>query len=125
MKDLIIKQTKDTLGITCHYKDAKIRMEGISYPEDAIDFFDPVYDWIESYIQEVQKNIKLEFIINYLNSSSTKCFFDFFEMLDEYHNAQHQVTIDWYYKKNDIDIKETGEEFSEDLKIKFNIIEFE
>ncbi|MDN5304875.1 MAG: hypothetical protein PWP46_1761 [Fusobacteriaceae bacterium] len=67
--------------------------------------------------------ITLELFIDYLNTSSSKCMIDIFDLLETYYLNGGKVLVKWYYKKNDRNILETGEEFKEDLEIPFEIIE--
>jgi hypothetical protein len=121
MKNLKIEKTKYTLEIDFDGTTGNLNMSGSSYPENAIDFYKPITDWIETFIKEEQKPIILNFRLNYLNTSSTKCILDVFEILEEY-NEENEVTVNWYYEAEDEDILETGEEMGEDMDIPMNFI---
>jgi hypothetical protein len=121
MKDLKIEKTKYTLEINFNGTTGILNMEGSSYPENAIDFYKPITNWIEDFIKEVKKPITLNFKLNYLNTSSTKCILDIFEILEEY-NEKNKVVVNWYYEEDDEDILETGEEMGEDIEIPMNFI---
>jgi len=121
MKNLKIEKTKYTLEIDFDGTTGNLNMSGSSYPENAIDFYKPITDWIETFIKEEKKPITLNFRLNYLNTSSTKCILDVFEILEEY-NEENEVTVNWYYEAEDEDILETGEEMGEDMDIPMNFI---
>ena len=121
MKDLKIEKTKYTLDIDFDGTTGVMNMGGSSYPENAIDFYKPIINWIESYIKEENKPLTLNFRLNYLNTSSTKCILDIFEILEEY-NEDNEVVVNWYYEEDDEDILETGEEMGEDMDIPMNFI---
>ena len=124
MNNLIINANKDTLSIRCDSTSGLIEMTGTSYPQDAADFFNPVFDWLESYIQKVAGSIKLNLYIDYLNTSSTKCLFDFIDRLEDYYKTGHTVQVFWYYEPHDEDIKETGLEFQEDMELPFVLLAY-
>lgn len=124
MKNLIINAHKDTLNINCNSTTGVIEMTGTSYPQDAADFFNPVFDWLENYIHQLAKQITLNLYIDYLNTSSTKCLFDFIDRLEDYHKAGNTVQVFWYYESHDEDIKETGLEFQEDMELPFTVIAY-
>lgn len=106
-------------------KDTGImEMSGSSYPENALDFFGPIIEWIKDYISQVKKQVILNLKINYLNTSSTKCILDIFEILEHYHQDEGPVTINWYYAEDDEDIKETGEELGEDIDLPIVFISY-
>jgi hypothetical protein len=124
MNDLILNPSRDTLSIICNYQTGMIELEGISYPQDAADFFNPIYEWLEIYIEQVGGSITLNLRINYLNTSSTKCLFDFIDRLEEYYKEGKEVKINWYYEQDDEDIRETGLEFQEDMELPFELLAY-
>lgn len=125
MKDLIINAEKDTLSVACHYEAGVIKLEGVSYPADAAEFFNPIFEWLETYIEQVGGAIVMNLFINYLNTSSTKCLFDIIDRLEEYYKDDNKVQINWHYEKDDEDIKEIGLEFQEDLRLPFHVLSYE
>lgn len=120
MDNLKVEKTKYTMGIDLNKDSGILEMAGSSYPENALDFFNPIINWIKDYIADIKKPILMNIKLNYLNTSSTKCILDIFEILEQYHKAGGDVKINWYYEKDDEDIKETGEELSEDFN--FSIV---
>ena len=102
-----------------------LEIEGSSYPENALDFFAPVIKWVEDYISgrcfKIEMNIRLE----YFNTSSSKALLDIFDILNECYNKGIEAKVRWYYKSGNESIYESGEEFSEDLELPFEIIEVE
>ncbi|MDD1617858.1 MAG: DUF1987 domain-containing protein [Methylococcaceae bacterium] len=124
MNNLTISAGKDTLSIECDSATGIIKMSGISYPQDAADFFNPVFDWLESYINEISGQVILNLYIDYLNTSSTKCLFDFIDRLEDYYKSGNVVQVNWYHEPHDEDIKETGLEFQEDMELPFAVLAF-
>ena len=124
MNNLTINAGKDTLSIHCDSETGVISMVGISYPQDAADFFNPVFDWVESYIREIVGQITLNLHIDYLNTSSTKCLFDFIDRLEHYYKEGNDAQVNWYHEDHDDDIKETGLEFQEDMELPFTLIPY-
>lgn len=101
-----------------------LEMKGASYPEDAIGFFEPIMQWIEQYIKEEKKPITLDIKLSYINSSSSKCFIDIFELLQEYYENNGTIKVNWYYEEDDDEIKEAGEELFEDIEFDYELVEF-
>lgn len=124
MNDLTISAGKDTLSVFCNFDSGLIEMEGISYPQDAAEFFNPVFEWVEKYIDNNGNGLIMNLRINYLNTSSTKCLFDLIDRMEEYFKAGNETEVNWYYEEDDEDIKETGLEFQEDMDIPFNLIPY-
>ena len=124
MNDLTLIPNKDSLSVVCNYQTGVIELEGVSYPQDAAEFFNPIYEWLENYIDQVGGAIILNLRINYLNTSSTKCLFDFIDRLEEYYGTGKKVKINWYYEQEDEDMKETGLEFQEDMELPFELLPY-
>lgn len=124
MNDLIIQAGKDTLSVNCNAQTGFIEFEGISYPQDAAEFFNPVFEWLEEFIEVIDQPITMNLRINYLNTSSTKCLFDFIDRMEDYFKEGNEVKINWYYEEGDEDIKETGLEFQEDMELPFELFPY-
>jgi hypothetical protein len=124
LENLDIAKTKDTLEIHFDVETGILSLEGASYPENPIDFFEPIYRWIKRYTSEIGKTITVNVKINYLNTSSSKCIIDFFELLEEYHQERGVVKINWYYEEDDEDMLETGTELCEELKLTYKLIPY-
>lgn len=124
MEHLKMENTKYTVKVDFNADTGVLLLEGASYPENASEFYQPIFDWIKQYTTEIKKELALNLKLNYLNTSSTKCMLDIIDLLEEYFNEGGIVNINWYYEENDEDILETGEEFSEDTNVPINLISF-
>ncbi|MCB5250789.1 MAG: DUF1987 domain-containing protein [Candidatus Cloacimonetes bacterium] len=123
MENLYIEGSKFTMEVNYNAETNLCIMKGNSYPEDAINFFEPLNEWLEQYIEEINKPLTMEIQLYYLNSSSSKCFMDIFDILDEYQEDGGSVLVKWFYERNDDEIREAGEELLEDMSFKFEYIE--
>jgi len=100
-------------------------LTGSSYPENSLEFFKPIVQWVKDFLALTKDDVRINIRLNYLNTSSTKCLLDIFEMLDGFHKAGGSIKMFWYYAKDDEDIMDTGEELCEDFDfpITFEIYE--
>jgi hypothetical protein len=115
MENLTIEATKYTPSILLDAKDGVIEMRGKSYPENTFEFYKPVLAWLEEYFQTNPKKLVVRFEIIYFNSSSSKLFFDLFDILEE--NAQAcEIAVEWIYDAENESAQEAGEEFIEDFE---------
>lgn len=112
------------MGIDFNKDTGILEMAGSSYPENALEFFTPIIRWIKDYISSIKESVTLNIRLNYLNTSSTKCILDIFEVLDQYHKTGATVKLNWYYAKDDEDIMETGEELGEDFDFPISFISY-
>lgn len=118
MKIITIKKTEFTPLISLDAKKHTHEIRGDSYPENSIEFYEPVVEWIEKYVKQLKKSEKALFNleITYFNSSTSKILMDIFDILEESASEGKDIEVIWYYdKENDVAL-ECGEEFKEDLK---------
>jgi len=124
MDNLYIPPTKSSMEVHFDKDTGILEMKGASYPENALDFFGPVNEWIRKYISEINKPMILNIYLNYLNTSSTKCLLDIFEVFEQYHYSGGSLKINWYYAEDDEDIMETGQELAEDFDFPIEFIPY-
>jgi hypothetical protein len=101
-----------------------IDIKGKSYPENTFEFYLPIMNWLKEYFIEKNspKHLTVNIEITYFNSSSSKLFFDLFDILDE-HKEDFDITINWIYDKENDSAKEAGEDFIEDFtNMKINLV---
>jgi hypothetical protein len=123
MNDLVIEKTKSSPEVNFNASTGKWRIVGSSYPENASEFYNPIFVWINKYITEVTQEIFIDFQLDYLNSSSIKFIGEMVDKLDKYGKIGVNVEINWHYKEEDEDILDLGNELKEEVSCKFNIIE--
>jgi len=122
MDNLQIEAKNDTPAVDFHSETGVLVLKGESYPENPIDFFEPLMNWIAQYIQEIHGPLTLNITISYLNTSSSKCMLDLLEALDNYYEAEGKVLLNWFYEEDDEDMQETGEDLCEDLELPYTLI---
>ena len=116
MENLKIEATKYTPEIVLSAEDGTISLVGKSYPENTFEFYKPVMEWLEEYFEGNSKEktvVTMEII--YFNSSSSKLFFDFFDLLEEA-NSDNSIEINWVYDEENESAEEAGEDFIEDFE---------
>ncbi|MEA2103467.1 MAG: DUF1987 domain-containing protein [Candidatus Cloacimonadota bacterium] len=124
MKDINIEKTKYSLEVITDEENGIVKMSGASYPENAIEFFEPIIRWLNEYIEEVGEKLIMELKITYQNTSSSKMILDMIYILEDYFEAGGDVKVIWFYEEDDEDIYETGEELMEDFELPFKIIAY-
>ena len=121
MEKIELAITKDTPLVEMNPGTGKIIIEGECYPENAFQFFKPIIDWVKSYVELNMGGLIAEIKLDYFNSSTSKCLLDFFEVLEDFHSRGGTVSVIWYYEDGDEDIRESVEDFSEDLSLAFRL----
>lgn len=100
-------------------------IQGESYPENCWAFYNPMFEWLQNYFGRINGDlVEINMEILYFNSSSSKTFMDFFEMLDDLADQGKNIVVNWRYHEENESAMECGEEFMEDVEnIKFNLVE--
>jgi len=116
MQNLNIEETKYTPRIELDASNGTISIVGKSYPENTFEFYEPVMKWLEDYFDgNAQAETKINLEIIYFNSSSSKLFFDLFDLLEEANDA-NTIIINWIYDEENESALEAGEDFQEDFE---------
>lgn len=123
MEPFSIDGTAKTPTVKFNAEDGMIEIKGRSIPENSVEFYKPLVDWLEEYktnaFPKTQVNIQLE----YFNTSSSKCILDVFKKLETIHKGKTEVEINWYYEEDDEDMLEAGEDYESIIRVPFKMIE--
>ncbi|QCI28330.1 DUF1987 domain-containing protein [Caminibacter pacificus] len=123
MEKVYIPATRYTPEITLDPQKGLIEMKGKSYPENTFEFYKPIIDWVKEYIKNPNDTTTVNMEIVYFNSSTSKLFFNLFDILYE-NKDKSKITINWIYDKENDTAKEAGEDFIEDFPdIDFRLVE--
>ena len=129
MKSISIPGTPKTPTVKFDAETGVIEIKGRSIPENSIEFYKPLVDWLEEYAQHTSKLTEVNIELEYFNTSSSKCILDVFKKLEAIYKNRRDgvgdVIINWYYEEDDEDMLEAGEDYQSILKIPFKMIEIE
>ncbi|OQX27627.1 MAG: hypothetical protein BWK80_04315 [Desulfobacteraceae bacterium IS3] len=125
MENLKIRATKYTPEIIFDCENDQLEIRGESYPENIAEFYAPVFEWIEKYLEALDdREVTVNMELIYFNSSSSKIFLDFFELLDGATEKGKKITVNWIYEADDDDTLEFGVEFQEDFEsLNFSLVQ--
>ena len=117
MKNLNIEQTDRTPLVNFDYSNHSLELSGEAYPENNDEFYRPIFDSLQSYLNEKDDtSINFKFKMIYFNSSSARMLMKIFELLDNAASIGRGVNIEWYYQEEDDTMQEFGEDYSEDIE---------
>lgn len=123
MNSLVLEGSPKTPSINFDGENGAFLIEGRSIPENSLDFYKPVMEWLDSYVNEPQEETKVSIRLEYFNTSSSKCILDVFKKLETIFKRGKKVIINWHYELDDEDMLEAGEDYQSIVKIPFNMIE--
>ena len=98
-------------------------ISGRSIPENSVEFYKPLLDWLDKYVQNPLESTIFEIKLEYFNTSSSKCLVEIFQKLEKIKEQGKSITIDWYYEEEDEDMEESGEDFKQIIKVPFKMVE--
>jgi hypothetical protein len=103
----IVEATSDTPAFKFDAQKGEISIEGVSMPENAFEFFEPIYQELNSSISENSKEYNVQVYLSYMNSMSNK---QIIKMIKLILTKAPQSKITWVYSKEDELLKIKGEE---------------
>jgi len=99
----------------------EFEISGRSIPENSIEFYKPIINWLDNYIKEPNQSTLLVIKLEYFNTSSSKCLVEILRRLESL-NDQSMVKVKWCYEEEDEDMQESGEDFKEIIKVPIEMV---
>ena len=121
---LFLQPSRFTPEIRLSTTEKILSFKGRSSPENALMFYEKVYAAIDQYMKE-SNTLKVKFMFEYFNTSSSKCLFEIFKKLKNYLGEGKNIVIDWIFEEDDDDMMETGEDFADIIGVDVNFVEVE
>ncbi|BAO29150.1 DUF1987 domain-containing protein [Sulfuritalea hydrogenivorans] len=125
MEDLHIPASNETPEIRFEFSRHRLSMHGESYPENAMSFYGPVRASLQSYLDQVPADSRIEVGIGlrYFNSSSTKLIRALVGMLDKAAENGPSISVDWLHDEDDDMMLEFGIDLKEEHRsLKFSTV---
>jgi len=123
MDNYYLEATPKTPKLDFNPDAATFLISGRSIPENSIEFYKPLLDWLDNYVQNPLDSTNFEIKLEYFNTSSSKCLVEIFRKLEKIKEQGKSISIDWYYEEEDEDMEESGEDFKQIIKVPFKMVE--
>jgi hypothetical protein len=124
MDPIKIEGTPKTPTVNFNAESGVLEIKGRSIPENAVEFYRPLVDWIGNYGGATKEATEVNIQLEYFNTSSSKCILDVFKKLESI-NGKSSILINWHYEEDDEDMLEAGEDYQAIINIPFKMIEME
>lgn len=121
MRELVLEQTFNTPLINLN-GTGKLSILGKSIPENTLEFYMPVFEWIEGYGHYPAQKTTLDVNLEFFNSSSSKCLLTVLKGLEKIKKQGFDVSVNWYYNDDDEEMFDSGKDFADILNLSFNFI---
>ena len=119
MDALRIEQTDDSPQVILDQEENRFEISGKSLPEDVVDFYQPVLDWLGEYRKGPNTRTEFHFKLLYFNTASSKLLLDILMIFEEMVEESHDILVKWLSLSSDEDMQEAGKEYEEMLDIPF------
>jgi len=122
MSDILIEETSETPKIDFNLSKGHLLLKGKSIPENPNEFYEPLFNAINTYSENPLSHTTLDFKLEYFNTSSSKIILEILKKFQIIDNNEKTVSINWYYDIEDDEILEIGEDYSKILNIPLNLV---
>ncbi|KPL26695.1 MAG: nuclear pore complex subunit [Bacteroides sp. SM1_62] len=122
MEELAIMGTPKTPAVRSDSNQGLLEITGRSNPENTVEVFKPIVNWVEEYIQNPGEKTTINIQLEHFNTSSSKSLIGILKRLEALKKEGRDIVINWYYDADDEDILEAGENFESVVEIPFNLI---
>lgn len=101
-----------------------MRISGFSIPENTLEVYTKPLDWLKDLGLTSPIPIQLDLKFDFLDSSSVRSVTDMLKILNTLPEKDfNKVQVNWFYEKEDDDMRETGTDLSAVAEIEFNVIQ--
>ena len=122
MNDFILKPTQKSLDVKC--TPGAISLSGNSILADPKVFFDPIFKWIDEYLEKPEESTVIDLKFEYVDTASVQRVFDVLKKLRELKKKELDIKVNWYYEMDDPELLELGEIMDGRLGLEFNYINY-
>ncbi len=92
METLNIKASKSSPLVKYDVESNTLEIAGECYPENAVKFFTPIFQWLDDEINSLNKSLlTVNLNISYFNSSTSKALMNFFDILEKAHDKGKKI----------------------------------
>jgi len=122
MESIYVQKTKKTPLISLDLTENIFQIKGPSFSEDILSIYNPVINWMNGNLEQLEKELICELYFTVLNSASHKKIFQILIILNGFMDRGKKIKIKWYYDEDDEDIMEMGEDLTELINLPFDLV---
>ncbi len=122
MEKYYLEATKMTPEVVLDPQNKVFSISGSSRPENPMQFYKPIFDWITEYIENSNDRFTFEVKMSYFNTSTSKVLLDLFELFERL-AEEKDIHVIWYHESDDDEMQEAGEELLDLVELSYEIKE--
>ena len=104
-----------------YFENGKMIIIGRSIIENPSEFYAPVFNWLLSYLSEIDGGVKFYFAFEHINTGSVKWLFVLLKDLFSDCYIKDSSSITWFFDREDDDMQELGYVFRTLVACKFTL----
>jgi len=117
-----IEPTERSPRIILNSSENRIEIEGISMINHPLNFFTPVFYWLEKIKETKPPHLSLHINLNFFNTYTSKIILKILQKAVEMESEDCKVKYYWYHEEDDEEIKEAGEHYASIINRQFTFI---
>ena len=125
METLRFEQTDDSPFVMLDKENNRFEISGKSLPEDVVDFYQPVLNWLGEYRKSPNPRTVFSFKLIYFNTASSKLILDILMIFEQMVEEGHEILVKWLSLSSDEDMQEAGREYEEMIDVPFEHVTYE
>lgn len=107
LKAIEIKPTRVTPEVS--FSEGLLSIKGRSITETSADFYKPLIEWVEKYVEETNLSTRVVLSFDFINTGSTKWLYSIIKQLSRYRDVHTNLRIEWFYENGDDELYELGQ----------------
>lgn len=107
----VIEGNKRCPKIEVVHERGFIEISGISLPENPYNYYQPLQDELDKYLESPKQSTTLSLKLEYFNTGSALALRNTIQKLNDI-LPRESFSVKWYYEKGDIDMLDSGKEFA-------------
>lgn len=123
MEPLIISASRNTPDIHFEPSTSTFEVSGISVPENASEFYQPVAQWLVNSLPHLSPGVTFVFRLTYFNSTSLKAIYQLLKNIKDANTMGASIKVQWHAEVDDEFMLESAEMYSEMLGMPIELVE--
>lgn len=124
MNELNLEGTIKTPSIRLNGENGILYLEGRSNPENAREFYEPVMQWLDEYIQHPAEKTDLRINLEHFNTSSSKYLLEIFRKIRYLADNERLFNVTWMYEEDDLEMLDTAEAYEMMTGLRFQKVSY-
>ncbi len=121
---LLLTGTDEFPAILLDAEKQQFEISGRSLPENVNTVYEPVLNWINSYLKNPNPKTEINIKLEYFNSASAKKLTEILLLFETASKKGIDVQIKWFYRNSDETMEAKGRFLKKAVQVPFEVIEF-